>query len=141
SLTRAPPPPAPSAPSRRWCLPWKKHAKVRDVRRRELRRKTSKPESRSRYGGLPKPKRVSRTFPRSCARWRGLASRDSPETRDLWKWTRRLWMRPVTSSACNVGRNRYAGPCENTVLPPPLRQLLEPQLPLQPRPRTFLSAL
>ena len=53
-------------------------------------------------GGLPPPKRGSRTFLSSSAPWRGPASRDSPERGGPWKWTRRSSTRPATSSACEA---------------------------------------
>ena len=49
-----------------------------------------RPASRSPSGGLPPPKRGSRTFPRSSAPWRGPASRDSPGSEGRWKWTRQI---------------------------------------------------
>ena len=60
------------------------------------------PASRFPSGGLPPPKRGSRTFPSSSAPWRGPASRDSPGREGPWKWTRRSSTRPATSSACEA---------------------------------------
>ena len=52
--------------------------------------------------GLPPPKRGSRTFPSSSARWRGQASSRSPEREGSSKWTRRSPTRPATSSGCEA---------------------------------------
>ena len=67
-----------------------------------MRCDTSRPESQSRSGGRQVPKRGSRTFPSSSARWRGPASRDTPERGGPWRWTRRSSTRPASSSACEV---------------------------------------
>ena len=61
-------------------------------------------QSQSQSAGRPPPKRGSRTFPSSSARWRGPASRDSPGREGPSKWTRRSSTRPATSSACEASR-------------------------------------
>ena len=108
------------------------------------RREPARPASRFPSGGLPPPKRGSRTFPSSSAPWRGPASRDSPGREGPSKWTRRSSTRPATSSACEARlrnerhRDEHAA-SEHEPVRPALRRLLEPHLPLQPRLRALLS--
>ena len=64
-------------------------------------------QSQSQSAGRPAPKRGSRTFPNSSARWRGQASRDSLESGGPWKWTRRSSTPPATSSACEERRQAF----------------------------------
>ena len=95
-------PRAPAVRSPRWYRRWPARWRVRGRRNPESARSAQRPETgRFLSGGLRPRKPGWRIFPRSSARWREPASRDSPAKTERSKWTRRSSTPPASSSACN----------------------------------------